>query len=156
MSSPDTSVSPRIILLLRELARALLPTLLINLMCALAVTYLLRIGDGFYENLQISMCIGLLAMLLINGARLLIWGDDEPNKLGFAVLLAVLAPLAVLLGRVLATLLLGQPVVSLVPEHSDNIIAVMVLTFLVCFGATVFFWNRPKMATLQAHASEVE
>ncbi|WP_443114192.1 sensor histidine kinase [Herbaspirillum seropedicae] len=156
MSSPDTSVSPRIILLLRELARALLPTLLINLMCALAVTYLLRIGDGFYENLQISMCIGLLAMLLINGARLLIWGDDEPNKLGFAVLLAVLAPLAVLLGRVLATLLLGQPVVSLVPEHSDNIIAVMVLTFLVCFGATVFFWNRQKMASLQAHASEVE
>jgi len=156
MISPDTSVPPRLILLLRELARALLPTLLINLMCALVVTYLLHIGEGFYENLQISMCIGLLAMLLINGARLLIWGDDEPNKLGFAVLLVVLAPLAVLLGRVLASLLLGQPILSLIPEHSDNIIAVVVLTFLVCFGATVFFWNRQQMAALQAHASEVE
>ncbi|MGC7995838.1 histidine kinase, partial [Salmonella enterica] len=36
------------------------------------------------------------------------------------------------------------------------IIAVIVLTFLVCFGATVFFWNRQKMAALQAHASQVE
>ncbi|EOA03900.1 sensor histidine kinase-like ATPase [Herbaspirillum frisingense GSF30] len=156
MTPHDTSVPPRLLLLLRELALALLPTLVINLLCALAVTYLLRIGGSFYENLQVSMCIGLLAMLLINGSRLLLWGNDAPNKLGMLLVIVVMAPLAVLLGRVLASLLMGQPILSLVPEHSDSIIAVIVLTFLVCFGATLFFWNRQKMAALEAHATQVE
>jgi signal transduction histidine kinase len=156
MNRQDTAVPPRLILLLRELAQSLLPTLVINLMCALAVTYLMRIGGGFYENLQVAMCIGLLATLLINGARVLIWGDEAPNKLGFAALLIVLAPLSVLLGRLLASRLMGQPIDSLLPERSDNIIAVIVLTLLACFGATLFFWNRQKMAALQAHASQVE
>ncbi|MCI1013892.1 histidine kinase [Herbaspirillum sp. C7C2] len=156
MTPHDTSVPPRLLLLLRELALALLPTLVINLLCALAVTYLLRIGGSFYENLQVSMCIGLLAMLFINGSRLLLWGNDAPNKLGMLLVIVVMAPLAVLLGRVLASLLMGQPILSLVPEHSDSIIAVIVLTFLVCFGATLFFWNRQKMAALEAHATQVE
>ena len=156
MTPHDTSVPPRLLLLLRELALALLPTLVINLLCALAVTYLLRIGGSFYENLQVSMCIGLLAMLFINGSRLLLWGNDAPNKLGMLLVIVVMAPLAVLLGRLLASLLMGQPILSLVPEHSDNIIAVIVLTFLVCFGATLFFWNRQKMAALEAHATQVE
>ncbi|MDR6583401.1 sensor histidine kinase [Herbaspirillum sp. BH-1] len=156
MTPHDTSVPPRLLLLLRELALALLPTLVINLLCALAVTYLLRIGGSFYENLQVSMCIGLLAMLFINGSRLLLWGNEAPNKLGMLLVIVVMAPLAVLLGRVLASLLMGQPILSLVPEHSDNIIAVIVLTFLVCFGATLFFWNRQKMAALEAHATQVE
>ncbi|MBP0597634.1 histidine kinase [Herbaspirillum sp. LeCh32-8] len=156
MNQRDTSVPPRLILLLRELAQSLLPTLVINLLCALAVTYLMRIGDGFYANLQVAMCIGLLATLLINGARVLIWGDAAPHKLGFAALLLVLAPTAVLLGRLLASKLMGQPITSLLPERSDNIIAVIVLTFLACFGATLFFWNRQKMAALEAHASQVE
>ncbi|KAF1045225.1 MAG: Sensor histidine kinase YpdA [Herbaspirillum frisingense] len=156
MNQRDTSVPPRLALLLRELAQSLLPTLVINLACALAVTYLMRIGGGFYENLQVAMCIGILAMVLINGARLLIWGNGEPNKPGFAALLVMLAPLSVLLGRLLASYLMGQPVQSLLPERSDNIIGVIVLTFLACFGATLFFWNRQKMAALQAHASQVE
>ena len=37
MTPHDTSVPPRLLLLLRELALALLPTLVINLLCALAV-----------------------------------------------------------------------------------------------------------------------
>ena len=156
MTQHDTALPPRLIVLLRQLALALLPTLVINLLCAVAVTYLMRIGGTFYENLQVSMCIGLLAMLLINGTRLAIWGDGEPNKLGFLAIIAVMAPLAVLLGRILASLLMDQPILNMVPEQSDNIIAVIVLTFLVCFGATVFFWNRQKMAALQAHASQVE
>ncbi|NUU01900.1 sensor histidine kinase [Herbaspirillum robiniae] len=156
MNQRDTSVPPRLVLLLRELAKSLLPTLVINLMCALAVTYLMRIGDGFYSNLQIAMCIGILAMLLINGLRLAIWGDGEPHKVGFALMLVVMAPLSVLLGRLLASYLMGHPIATLMPEHSDNIIGVIVLTFLACFGAALFFWNREKMAALQAHASQVE
>ncbi|MBO9537955.1 histidine kinase [Herbaspirillum sp.] len=156
MNQQDTSVPPRLLLLLRELAKSLVPTLVINLLCALAVTYLMRVGGSFYENLQIAMCIGILAMLLINGTRLAIWGDGEPNKPGFALLLVVLAPLSVLLGRLLASYLMGQPVESILPERSDNIIGVIVLTFLACFGAALFFWNREKMAALQAHASQVE
>ncbi|WDZ95125.1 histidine kinase [Herbaspirillum sp. WKF16] len=156
MNQRDTSVHPRLILLLRELAKSLLPTLVINLICALVVTYLMRIGDGFYQNLQAAMCIGILAMLLINGARLAIWGEGPPHKGGFAALLLVLAPLSVLLGRLLAGALTGQMPKSLLPEDADNIIGVIVVTFLACFGAALYFWNRQKIAALQAHASQVE
>lgn len=156
MTTQDTSIPPRLILLLRELAHSLLPTLAINLMCALAVTYLMRIGDGFYANLQVAMCIGLLAMLLINGLRLAIWGDGPPHKLGFSLMLVVLAPLSVLLGRYLSGHLTGKPMSFIPGEPSDNILGIFVLSFLACFGAALFFWNRAKMAALQAHANEVE
>src|SRR3954465_11179763 len=99
MNRKDTSIPPRLILLLRELLFALLPTVVVTLLCALAVTHLMRFGAGFYENLILAMCVGLLAMILINGFRVAIWGDDKPGAIGFLAMLAVLAPSSLLLGR---------------------------------------------------------
>jgi hypothetical protein len=55
MTQHDTALPPRLIVLLRQLALALLPTLAINLLCALVVTYLMRIGGTFYETCR-SRC----------------------------------------------------------------------------------------------------
>jgi len=58
-----------------ELLRGLLPTMIINLLCALVVTYLMRIGAGFVENLVFSICIGTTAMVLIDQLASLV--DDQ-------------------------------------------------------------------------------
>ncbi|EJN10064.1 sensor histidine kinase [Herbaspirillum sp. YR522] len=156
MNRQDTSIPPRLILLLRELLFALLPTLAVILLCALAVTYLMRIGAGFQENLVLAMCIGLLAMVLIDGSRVAIWGDDKPDPLGFLVSLVVLAPASLLLGRALSARILGQPLAWWPVADSDGVIGVLVLMSLVSLGAAIYFWNRETNAAAQAHASEVE
>src|SRR5450830_1084980 len=80
----------RLHLIAPELLRSLLPTMIINLLCALVVTYLMRIGAGFAENLIFSICIGTTAMVLIDCGRILLWGKDEPNKPGFLLMLVIL------------------------------------------------------------------
>lgn len=59
----------RLRLLAHDLPRSILPTIAISAACALVVTYLMRIGSGFAENLIFSLCIGTSAMVLINGGR---------------------------------------------------------------------------------------
>jgi sensor histidine kinase YesM len=139
-----------------DLARSLLPTIVINLLCALAATYLMHIGLNFSENLIFAMCIGLTANLLINGTRLLLWGRGQPHKGGFLLTLVVLAPVSVMLGNLLATFFLRRPLSVLTLVQSTNIIAVIVLTLLASAGATLFFWNREKMAALQARNVVIE
>ncbi|MCA1324847.1 sensor histidine kinase [Herbaspirillum sp. alder98] len=156
MNRLDTSIPPRLILLLRELLFALLPTVAVNLLCALAVTTLMHIGPGFYENLMLAMCIGLLTMVLINGFRVAIWGDDKPAWIGFLALLAVLAPASLLLGRALSARILEQPIVWWPLAGSDGVTGVLVLISLVSVGAAIFFWNRDNAASALANASEVE
>ncbi|MFL9922977.1 histidine kinase [Herbaspirillum lusitanum] len=155
-SPPASPSSSRIYLLARELLRALLPTLVINVLCAAVVTYLMHIGTGFKQNLLIAMCIGLSAMLLIQGARTLFWGNGEPHKGGFIAMLLVLAPLSFVIGNLVAEVILGTPIEALTLGQSNNIIGIIVLTLLACVGGTLFFWNREKIAALQAHASIIE
>jgi signal transduction histidine kinase len=151
-----TDSAPRLPAIARDLLVSLVPTCIINLLCALTATYLMHIGRGFTENLVFSMCIGITAMLLINGGRLLLWGTGEPNKPGFLLILVVLAPLSVVIGNLLASYWLGLPLQVLMPSQSNNIISVIVLTLLACVGATLFYWNRGKMAALQARTVSIE
>ena len=69
-----------------------------NVACALAITYLVRIGGSFTENLVFSLCIGTLAWLFIDGGRMLVWGEDKPAGLPFLAM-TVLALLLAANGR---------------------------------------------------------
>jgi hypothetical protein len=123
-----------------------------NVVCALIVTYLMRIGVSFIEGLVFSMCIGTLALLFINGGRLLLWGDCAPPKLPFLLLLAIAAPAAWHLGNRMATGILGIAPESLAVVHAQNTIGFFVLTMLACLAVTWFFWNRGKLQQLAAEA----
>ncbi|MFJ9452500.1 MULTISPECIES: sensor histidine kinase [unclassified Herbaspirillum] len=139
-----------------ELLRGLLPTMIINLLCALVVTYLMRIGAGFVENLVFSICIGTTAMVLIDCGRLLLWGEDEPNKPGFLLMLVIFAPLSFVIGNMIASSLLGYPLRIFTTGQANNTIGVIVLILLACVGATLFYWNREKMAALEARNVVIE
>jgi hypothetical protein len=123
-----------------------------NVVCAVIVTYLMRIGDSFMQSLVFSMCIGTLALLFINGGRLLLWGDCKPPKLPFLLLLTMAAPAAWQLGSRIATGILGIAPESLAVVQSQNTIGFFVLTILACVAVTWFFWNRGKLQQLAADA----
>lgn len=146
----------RLHLIAPELLRGLLPTMIINLLCAVVVTYLMRIGAGFAENLIFSICIGTTAMVLIDCGRILLWGKDEPNKPGFLLMLVIFAPLSFFIGNLSANFALGRPASIFTPNQAHNAIGIIVLILLACVGATLFYWNREKMAALQARNVIIE
>lgn len=151
-----TTNASRLHLIAPELLSSLLPTMLINLLCAIVVTYLMRIGDGFAENLIFSICIGTTAMVLINIGRIYFWGKDQPNKLGFLVMLLFCAPLSFFVGNMIATYSMGRSVDLWTLSQANNTIGVIVLILLACTGATLFYWNREKMAALEARNVIIE
>ncbi len=79
-----------------------------NVLIALIITYLTRLGSSFGVNLVFSMCIGMLAFALIDGGRLLLWGEDKPSW-RMLPLVAAAIPLAYYGGHTLAVWLLDMP-----------------------------------------------
>jgi hypothetical protein len=88
--------------LLHDFGRHLVLVTVFNAGCALAITYLFHLGGNFLVNLVFSLCIGTLALTLIDGSRLLLWGRNEPPKQLFLPLILAAAPLAYVLGSLLA------------------------------------------------------
>jgi signal transduction histidine kinase len=123
-----------------------------NLVCTIVVTWVIRFGGTFIENLVFSLCIGTLAWLLIDGARQLIWGEGKPNGIGLAAIVVVALPVAQYFGHMLAAAVLGMPRQNAMAGHTIDILLFSVLAGLT---ATWFFWTRGKMAFLIA-AAEAE
>jgi signal transduction histidine kinase len=125
-----------------------------NLVCAIVVTFVIRFGGTFLENLVFSLCIGTLAWLLIDGTRQLFWGENKPNGLGLTAIVMVSLPVAQFLGHRLAMRLLGIPMENM-PDQSSHAIDILLFSILAGLTATWFFWTRGKMAYLIA-AAEAE
>jgi len=132
------------------LARHLAIVSVFNLMSAVLVTYALRAGHGFFENLAFSMCIGTLALLLIDGGRLLMWRRGMPPRLPFIVLVAVAMPAAKFLGDAIAIWMLGLPPGDTTAYSARNSGGMMILTLLCGAAISWFFWNKSQVAILKA------
>jgi signal transduction histidine kinase len=137
---------------LRRLAIDLGYTLVFCVMMALTVTYVMRIGRSFPENLVFSICHGMLTTLLIDGGRLWLWGLPKPPKVPFFVLLAVSIPAAKYFGNLMAIHLLGLPPQNVFALQAQNATGFLILSILGCFFVTWFFWTRGKLMYLQAQA----
>ena len=123
-----------------------------NVLCALTITYLVKMGGSFTENLVFSFCIGTLAWLFIDGGRMLIWGENKPAGLPFLLLTMLALPLAQMGGSALAAWLLGMPAHPVLATDSSHAAAILLFSVLAGLSATWFFWNRGKLAFLQAEA----
>ena len=123
-----------------------------NVVCALTITYLIRMGGSFSANLVFSLCIGTLAWLFIDGGRMLIWGEDKPAGLPFLAMTMLALPLAQIGGSALAAWLLGMPAHPVLPTESSHAASILLFSVLAGLSATWFFWNRGKLAFLQAQA----
>jgi LytS/YehU family sensor histidine kinase len=137
---------------LRRFAIDVAITSVFNVVIAVIITYVMHIHHSFYINLVISMCVGTLAVTFIDGGRLLLWGDRKPPKLPFFLLLIISIPVAQYSGNRIASQILGIPAEALASVRADNATGIVIGTILACIGITWFFWNRNKLAELQARA----
>jgi signal transduction histidine kinase len=129
--------------------------LLFNFFCAVVVTWVIRMGGTFAENLVFSLCIGTLAWLLIDSTRQILWGDRKPNGIALTAIVLIALPVAQVLGSLLASTLLGIPQETVLQNKAHHALEVLLFSVLAGLTATWFFWTRGKMAYLIA-AAEAE
>ncbi|WP_233556428.1 sensor histidine kinase [Noviherbaspirillum sedimenti] len=137
---------------LRRLAIDTAITWVFNLVIALFITYLMPTGSPFWVNLVFSMCIGTLAVWMIDGGKLLLWGEGKPSWTIF-LLIAAAMPLAYYGGHALAVWLLGMPAQHL--SHAFDMRysgGTLVITLLACLFGTWIFWSRARLQELEAQA----
>ncbi|WP_211454649.1 sensor histidine kinase [Collimonas antrihumi] len=153
--TPETALPQTTEPLMRRLLRSLCINLGIGIICAAIVTYMMRIGGQFLPNLVFSLCIGTIAMLLIEGGRSLFWRHATPRRMHFLAFILVAAGIAQFLGARLAMQLLGLPTDNYAMSMYMNVngIGLIILTVSVCVGATLFFWNLSTLAELRNQAA---
>jgi signal transduction histidine kinase len=153
--TPETAMPQTAEPLVRRLLRSLCINLGIAIVCAVIVTYVMRISDQFLPNLLFSLCIGMIALVLIEGGRSLFWRNTTPRKVHFLAFILVAAGIAQVLGSRLAYQLLGLPTNNFsVSMYMDaNGIGLVILTVSVCVGATLYFWNLSTLAELRNQAA---
>ncbi|AMP01117.1 histidine kinase-, DNA gyrase B-, and HSP90-like ATPase family protein [Collimonas arenae] len=140
--------------LARRLLRAFYLNLGIDIICAVIVTYVMRISDSFWVNLVFSLCIGMSAMVLIEAGRVVFWRNSTPRKAHFLAFILVAAGIAQFLGIRLADLLLGLPTDNFSSMYMNvSGLGLIILTVSVCVGATLFFWNLSTLAELRNQAA---
>ncbi|MET3130870.1 sensor histidine kinase YesM [Oxalobacteraceae bacterium GrIS 1.11] len=139
----------------RRLAMDCRYALVFNVLCALVVTFLLGTDHGFVDNLVASMCIGMLAFLLIDGVRLALWDESRrPPWLPFTLLVIVAVPVAQMAGMSLFGLLMGIDGPRLGLIGSSKMLGTWMFTLLATAGGVLFFSSRDKIARLEVAAAE--
>ena len=129
--------------------------LALNVICALVITYILNPGSHLGQNLIASMCIGGIAFVLIDGARLTLWGPDErPRALPFIAIILVSVPVAQWLGMHLFVWLTDVKVRALTTLDPTDIAANLAFTLVVTGAAVLFFSSREKISRLQTSAAQ--
>ncbi len=128
--------------------------LLLNVLCALFVTFVLSGGQSFWLNLLASMCIGGIVFLLIDGIRLACWGEQRRAPLlPFSILVIVSAAVAQVAGTMLFGWLANIDVPAPVSMSPRNV-GMTVFTLAAAGAAILFFGSREKIARLQMEAAQ--
>jgi signal transduction histidine kinase len=109
-----------------------------NVLCAALITWGLKMGGDFRENLVYSLCIGTFALVFIDGGRLLLWSSGKAKLPGF-MLLTLAA-------------LLGIPRRHALPGSAGYPVELLIFTMMAGVATTWFFYSRGRMATLAAEA----
>lgn len=104
-----------------------------------------------------SLCIGMLAFLLVDTARLLIFRRAGNRKMKWGLFVAVVllsAPTANFGGTVIAAWLLGHPIPPLVSILAPREANMVLFTLLAAAGAMLLFINRERMARIEAEVAK--
>ncbi|WP_423022951.1 sensor histidine kinase [Undibacterium sp. SXout20W] len=126
--------------------------LIINLICTLLVTFVMRNGSNLFENWVFSNAIGGCCYLLIRSSIHFLWRDSPPSMLLFYLLSMLLAPLGFIVGSAIGAVLFSYPVANVLRFQTNYITAFVVLTCLVSLVAASSFLNKVRMAKLIATA----
>ena len=126
-----------------------------NVICALVFTYIINPGSHLGHNLIASMCIGSIAFVLIDGARLTLWPPEQrPKALPLIAIILVAVPLSQWLGMLLFMWLTDIKLRASTTLNPTNIAANLVFTLTVTSVAVLFFSSRERISRLQTLAAE--
>ncbi len=103
-------------------------------------------GGSVGVNFVYSQCIGITAWLLIDAPRRMLWPGQRPPFAWFALLIVAAIPLASLGGTRLAALALGYR------WRLDLLPTSLLITAAAGFVISLYFWEREKLADLEARA----
>ena len=122
----------------------------LNLVLAVLITAMALTPGGFGVNLVYSVCVGTLAYTLINGGRILFWGEHNKPPLA-PFLLLMLA--GVLVGQAGGYALAGW--LTGTRDQSRQLLSaspLVLLAVVASAAASWYFWNRGRLALLRAEA----
>ncbi len=138
----------------RRLGRDALVTFVFCIGCAMLICLVLGSFKYWFENLVVSLCVGGIALLVIDGIRLHFWGDEARTPLLplFAIVL-VAAPVAHYGGNFLGRLFLGMKVgpSEIGSNESNNM---MFFTLLVTSVAMMLFISRDRLNRAEKATAE--
>ncbi len=123
--------------------------------CALIITILGGIPQRFGQNLVFSVAIGGIAFLLIDAARLFLWGESERTPpLPFFTIVLAAVPVAQFAGGLLASTLLGLPAPRFGTPLSGGASGMTLFTLIMTVAATLFLYNRERLTRAEAVAAQ--
>ncbi|MGJ7916212.1 sensor histidine kinase [Massilia sp. LXY-6] len=106
-----------------------------------------------------SLCIGLVSLLIVDGARLLFWDDPSARRNiwpPFIALVVATAPVAHYSGIVLGALLLGERWPSLADYPSQRQVS-MILFSMLCIGAfSLLIVSRERVERIKVEHREAQ
>jgi hypothetical protein len=126
-----------------------------NLVCGVIITVVTGQPQKFHKILVYSMCIGTIAFLIINIARIAILDPGRERKHGWLAFIAIVtaaAPASNYAGTMLADLLLGDSPQPLRAFASMRESGMVVFTLIAAYGAVLLFRNQERMMRMQAQA----
>ena len=129
---------------------------ILNVLCALVITFMGSTVGKFLPNLVYSMCIGTIAFIIIDGMRLALWNDtpeQRPKWLPFLVLVLVAVTIAQYGGSFLAGSLLGLKMSAMVPG-SPRMTSMLIFTLSAAGVATLFFASRERLMRAEAQVAQ--
>nr|MBF0683621.1 histidine kinase [Pseudomonas sp.] len=137
---------------LRSFALATAGTLAVCTLIAAGLAALVPAVGGFHAALVNSVCIGMIAHMLIHGGWRWLWHGGEPPALGMTLLCVASVLVAIWLGAHAAAVILGKPAAWL----SSNAGGVRIAALLATIGGTTsvagVIWLRQYLAALRLRA----
>nr|WP_229459137.1 histidine kinase [Massilia cavernae] len=139
----------------RQLARDAGYAVIFNLLCAVVITSVTKMPHEFFQNVVYSMCIGMTALLLIDGSRLALWGaHGRPKWALFVPIIALAVPVAQVAGTAAGSFLLGHNVPTLARFAAGSMNSMLVFTMVAAFTAMLFFTSRERIIRAEAAVAE--
>jgi hypothetical protein len=132
-------------------------TTVFNVMIGVAITLIIGQPGRLYQQVVYSICIGTIAFLIIDFARLTMWNEPGWHRKRLVPFLGVLlaaAPISNYVGLLLGSLILGRKLpaiasLGLVRWGSD-----VMFTLLAICAAVLLFINREHVSRVKAEAAQ--
>ena len=132
-------------------------TVIISGWAAVLMTLAAGRPGQLYNEMVVSMCIGLVALLVVNLARLLFWQGDALRRrwrAPFVILLILAAPFAHYVGLRIGSAILGLDAPDLAHYLTVPRMSMILFTLLAIFALLGLVVSRERMDRIKLERSE--